>query len=72
MEATQKKWSANNSGLLSFSTKDIDIGTGSKISDFTTEATVCGIGGIQNYINVGDTVYVGFEDNDMGRAIILG
>lgn len=71
-EATQKRWSANNSGLLRFSTKDIDMGTGSKISDFTTVARVCGIGGIQNYINVGDTVYVGFEDNDMGSAIILG
>ena len=36
------------------------------------EASVCGIPGIQNYINVGDIVYVGFEDNDMGKPVILG
>lgn len=40
--------------------------------DFLTQASVCGIGGISNYINVGDTVIVGFEDNDMGKPIILG
>jgi hypothetical protein len=84
-EVTQAKWSEKNASLFSYSSKyggvlniargelwDSDKHFDNKISDFTTEARVCGIGGIQNYINVGDTVYVGFEDNDMGRAVILG
>lgn len=36
------------------------------------EASVCGIPGIVNYIHVNDIVYVGFEDNDMGKPVILG
>lgn len=43
-----------------------------KLSQFVMEAHVCGIPGIKSHIKVGDTVYVGFEDNDMGKPIILG
>ena len=43
-----------------------------KVQDYCVEAYVCGIGGMQNLITEGDCVFVGFEDNDMGKPIILG
>lgn len=41
-------------------------------AEYFTEAIVCNIGGVSNLIKTGDIVIVGFEDNDMGRPIILG
>lgn len=70
-EVTSKSWSNEASTLL-----DLQYLTNSSdritISDFTMEASVCGIPGIVNYIHVNDIVYVGFEDNDMGKPVILG
>ena len=36
------------------------------------EATLCTLPNADNVINVGDIVYVAFEDNDAGRPVILG
>lgn len=41
-------------------------------AEFFMEASVCSIGGVSNIIHIGDIVIVGFEDNDMGKPIILG
>lgn len=35
-------------------------------------ATLCTLPNANNIVNVGDVVYVGFEDNDIGRPVILG
>ena len=43
-----------------------------EIREFTMEASVCNIGGISNLLDVGDKVIVSFENNDMGKPIILG
>lgn len=40
--------------------------------DELNEAILCSIPNIRNVVNTGDVVIVGFEDNDMGRPIILG
>ena len=37
-----------------------------------TEATLCCLPGVSNPVNVGDIVYVGFEDNNIARPVILG
>ena len=36
------------------------------------EATLCTLPNAQNVVNPGDIVYVAFENNDMGRPVILG
>lgn len=35
-------------------------------------STICSISGSSNQVNVGDVVFVAFEDNDMGKPIIIG
>ena len=35
-------------------------------------ATICVLPNISNVLNVGDIVFVGFEDNDLSKPIILG
>lgn len=35
-------------------------------------ATICSISNSSNLVNVGDIVFVGFEDNDSGKPVILG
>lgn len=70
-EVNSKNWSNEASTMLDFqyiTTSNDQI----TVSDFTMEASVCGIPGILNYIHVNDIVYVGFEDNDMGKPVILG
>ena len=51
-------------------------GTGkSKVStsnDLLSEATVCVPPNVSNYVNPGDVVFVGFEENDLGKPVILG
>lgn len=42
------------------------------LADFETVASVCGIPNSKIMYKRGDTVIVGFEDNDMGKPIILG
>lgn len=41
-------------------------------SDATYDATRCIIDGFYDDLNVGDVVYVGFEDNQFDHPIILG
>lgn len=36
------------------------------------EAIICSISGVANAVALGDVVFVGFEDNDLGNPIILG
>lgn len=36
------------------------------------QATVCTLPNVKNVVNPGDIVYVEFEENDMGRPVILG
>ena len=48
------------------------IGTISVPTDDLSSATVCTISGAQPNLRVGDVVFVGFEDNDRGKPVILG
>ena len=40
--------------------------------EYLSDATLCTLPNSDNIINVGDIVYVAFEDNDAGRPVILG
>ena len=40
--------------------------------EYLNDATLCTLPNVDNVINVGDIVYVAFEDNDAGRPVILG
>ena len=40
-------------------------------SDATLPATALCISGIENTLKVGDVVYIGFEDNNFNRPVIL-
>lgn len=72
-DVVSQEWKSKNNILLDSRYDKINDGTfNNTLSEFTMEASICGVPGIQNYINVGDIVYVGFEDNDMGKPIILG
>lgn len=42
-----------------------------KTNDLTS-ASICSIANIENPVNAGDVVFVGFEDNDDSKPIILG
>ncbi|WP_300924709.1 hypothetical protein [uncultured Clostridium sp.] len=48
-----------------------DSKIGTKINNLSS-ATICSICNIQYPVSVGDIVYVGFEDNDNNKPIILG
>ena len=41
-------------------------------SDLLSEAPICTISNVYNTVNKGDIVFVGFEDNDIGKPIVLG
>lgn len=42
-----------------------------KFKDLST-ATICSLSNIGNPVSIGDVVYIGFEDHEAGRPIILG
>lgn len=50
----------------------VPIGTISVPTDDLSDATTCTIAGAQPNLQVGDVVFVGFEDNDRGKPVILG
>ena len=70
--AVVQEWGNSNAGYTTFKETAEIKAYNNAISEFTMEAAVCGIPGIVNYIHVNDIVYVGFEDNDMGKPVILG
>lgn len=41
-------------------------------TEFLSEATICALPNSNNNIQEGDIVFIGFEDNDIGKPIILG
>ena len=41
-------------------------------NDNLSIATICSLPNISNQLSVGDVVFVGFEDNDIGKPVILG
>ena len=45
---------------------------GATPDDQLNDATLCTLPNSNNIVNVGDIVYVAFEDNDAGRPVILG
>ena len=45
---------------------------GAVSDEHLSNATLCTLPNSDNVINVGDIVYVAFEDNDAGRPVILG
>ena len=40
--------------------------------DLLPEATVCCLPNFTNVVNTGDIVFVAFEENDLGKPVILG
>jgi hypothetical protein len=48
-----------------------DTSSATKTEDLTV-AAVCGLPNCYNYVDIGDVVFVGFEDNTTYRAVILG
>ena len=41
-------------------------------TELLSEATICTLPNSNNIIQEGDIVFIGFEDNDIGKPIILG
>lgn len=50
----------------------VPIGTTYVPTDDLNRATVCTLPSIRPHLKIGDVVFVGFEDNDLGKPIILG
>lgn len=71
-QVTSEQWGTSNQTDTRFTTSAYLPDFSSKQSEFVMEARLCGIPGMQNLIQPGDIVVVGFEDNDMGNPIILG
>ena len=71
-QVTDEQWGNSNSTDMRFTEQAYLPDFSSKTSEFVTQARLCGISGMANLIHPGDIVMVGFEDNDMGKPIILG
>lgn len=41
-------------------------------NDLLASATLCTLPNVDNVVSPGDIVYVGFENNDIGKPVILG
>lgn len=47
-------------------------GVKSNKNEVLNSATICTLPSIDNVVTVGDIVFVGFEDNDLGKPIVIG
>ena len=74
-KVTLKSWQ-EKAGVDS---NNLDLNRDSEIEEYNEvhyeylhKASICSIPGLSNSITEGDIVYVAFEDNDMGKPVIIG